>query len=154
MPDEISSIAAFSHTVGAIYDCALDPARWPEAIREICSATGCCAGVLAVADLQTGAARFQQHWNLSQAWLDRMIIYAPEITELLSRMPDFYTRPLDEPIPAIREIPGMRSSRYYNEWVRPQGVVDAIQIHVMRQRDRFGALALSRHEDVGMVTDR
>src|SRR5258708_20876313 len=48
----------------------------------------------------------------------------------------------------------MRSSRYYNEGVGPQGVVDAIQITVMRQRDRFGALALSRHEDVGLVTSR
>jgi DNA-binding CsgD family transcriptional regulator len=153
MPDDITSIAAFSHTVGSIYDCALDPVRWPDAICEICSATGCFAGVLSVADLQTGVTRLQQHWNFSKEWLDRMIMYAPEVAGLLSAVPDFYTRPLDEPM-AVREIPGMRSSRYYNEWVRPQRVVDAINLNVMRQRDRFGALALSRHEDVGIVTDR
>jgi hypothetical protein len=61
--DDISSIAAFSHAVECIYDCALDPTRWPRAIREVCEATRCIAGVIGVSDLITGSARLQQHWN-------------------------------------------------------------------------------------------
>jgi DNA-binding CsgD family transcriptional regulator/PAS domain-containing protein len=154
MPDDISSTAAFSQTVGLIYDCALDPTRWPDAIREICNSTSCIAGVIHVNNITTGAARLEQHWNLSPEWLERMLEYTPEITEILCRMPDFFTRPLDVPFSVARDCPELVSSRYNTEWVRPQGVVDAIHLNVMRQRDRFGALALSRHKDAGIATDR
>jgi DNA-binding CsgD family transcriptional regulator len=156
MPDDIPAIAAFSQTVGSIYDCALDPARWPDAIREICDATRCFAGVIAVNDLTAGVGLLQQHWNFSQDWIDRMVLYGPEIAELLSSVPDLQTRPMDEPILGLRDFdPALvRRSRYYNEWVRPQGVVDAIVLTVLRQRGRFGNVALSRLEDVGLVTDR
>jgi DNA-binding CsgD family transcriptional regulator len=153
---DIPSIAAFSHTVGSIYDCALDPARWPEAIREVCSATICVAGVISVSDLATGATRLQQHWNFDRHWLDRMVLYGPEIVGMLSSIPDLQTRSIDEPVVAARDVDPavLQHSRYYNEWVRPQGVIDAFNLTVLRQRDRIGSLALSRHERDGTITDR
>jgi hypothetical protein len=54
LPEEVASIAAFSHAVECIYDCTLDPTRWPEAIREVCEATSCWAGVIHVSDLNQG----------------------------------------------------------------------------------------------------
>jgi DNA-binding CsgD family transcriptional regulator/PAS domain-containing protein len=156
MPDHIPSIAAFSQTVGSIYDCALDPARWPEAIREVCAATTCMGGVIAVSDLVTGATRLQQHWNLGQAWLDRMVLYGPEIAEMLSSVPDLQARPIDEPMVGARDFDPavLQRSRYYNEWVRPQGVIDVFNLTVLRQRDRIGSFAMSRHESNGVITDR
>jgi len=153
---DIPSITAFSHTVGSIYDCALDPARWPEAIREVCSATTCIAGVISVSDLTTGATRLQQHWNFERDWLDRMVLYGPEIAEMLKSVPDLQTRPIDEPVVCARDFDPavVQRSRYYNEWVRPQGVIDALNLTVLRQRDRMGSLAMSRHERDGAFTDR
>jgi DNA-binding CsgD family transcriptional regulator len=154
-PDELSSIAAFSHVVGSIYDCALDPARWPEAIREICAAASCCAGVIGVNDLTSGAARLQQHWNYEQEWLDRMVLYGPEIAGWLRSAPEHYLRPLDEPLLVMsvvgREV--IERSRYYNEWLRPKGIIDALQLTVLRQSDRVGVLALSRHESSGQIAE-
>ena len=71
LPDVIS-IAAFSHSVECIYDCALDPARWPEAIRKVCEAARCIGGLITIADLTTGAVRQQQHWNYAPDWLERI----------------------------------------------------------------------------------
>jgi DNA-binding CsgD family transcriptional regulator len=48
----------------------------------------------------------------------------------------------------------LNNSRYFHEWARPQGFIDAIQLIVMRQNRRVGALGLSRHESVGNVTER
>src|SRR5215831_19134594 len=95
LPDDIPSIAVFSHVVECIYDCTLDPTRWPEAIREVCEATSCWAGVIHVSDLITGSARLQQHWNYNPAWLDRIVHYGPEIAEMLNSVPD---GPADAPV--------------------------------------------------------
>jgi DNA-binding CsgD family transcriptional regulator len=155
-PDDVTSIAAFSHVVECIYDCTLDPARWPEAIREVCQVTRCMAGVISVNDLITGSARLQQHWNYGTDWLERMVHYGPEIAEMLNNVPDLQTRPLDEPFVGMRDLdPGvLQRSRYYNEWVRPQGVIDVVHLTVLRQRTRLGALALSRHDSAGVLSDR
>jgi hypothetical protein len=83
-PEDVASIAAFSHAVECIYDCALDPARWPNAIREVCEATRCMAGVIGVNDLITRSVRLQQHWNYDPEWLKRMFHYGPDIVEVLN----------------------------------------------------------------------
>src|SRR5262249_45449816 len=156
LPDDVVPIAAFSHAVECIYDCALDPARWPEAIRALSAATRCMAGVIGVTDLITGAARLQQHWGYGPGWLERMVQYGPEIAEIWSNIPDLHTRPLDEPVVMARELDRevVQRNRYYNEWVRPQGIIDAIGLAVLRQRDRIGEFSLSRHESEGIVTER
>jgi PAS domain-containing protein len=66
------------------------------------------------------------------------------------------TRPLDEPVVVSRLDPRFLSNefRYYREWVRPQHYIDAMALTVLRERDRIGALSLSRHESFGVVTDR
>jgi hypothetical protein len=35
MSDELLPVAEFSAVVGMVYDCALDPARWPDAIGAV-----------------------------------------------------------------------------------------------------------------------
>jgi DNA-binding CsgD family transcriptional regulator/PAS domain-containing protein len=157
LPDDFISIAAFSHAVECIYDCAFDPARWPQAIGEVCAAARCMAGVIGVTDLTTGAGRLQQQWNYGPDWQERMVRHAPEIAEVVWRgIPDLHTRPLDEPLVLTREISleAMQRTRYYQEWVGPQGVIDAISLTVLRQRDRLGEFSMSRHESAGAVTDR
>ena len=48
--DELLSAADFSRAVGTLYDCALEPALWPDAIAEVCRLTNCAAGVVEVTD--------------------------------------------------------------------------------------------------------
>jgi DNA-binding CsgD family transcriptional regulator len=156
MQDRVLSNAAFSSMVGAIYECALDPGLWPDAIREVCEATSSFAGVISVNDRSTGASHLQQHWNFDTDWLERMVLHGPEVAAMLASVPDLHTRELDEPLVAMRDLDPavVLSSRYYKEWLRPQGMIDAINLTVLRQRDRIGLLALSRHESAGAISDR
>src|SRR5215469_10236182 len=149
------SNAAFSGVVGTIYDCALDPALWPDAIAEVCKAANFAAGGIEVTDLSSGSCRIQQYWNFDSHWLERMPEYAGDVAEIWASIPNLMTRPLDEPLCVARESPQLVSSsfRYYREWVRPQGFIDAACLMVMRERDRIGALSMSRHESAGAVTD-
>jgi DNA-binding CsgD family transcriptional regulator len=153
MPDDIPSIAEFSRLVGSIYDCALDPTRWAEAVHGICDAVNCVRGVVHVVDMTTGGLRLQEHWNWTPEWFEAANRHASEIAEILSGVPELYSRPLDEPFSVMRDVPALLHSRYYKEWIRPHRVIDGIQINLPRQRDRIGALSLSRHEDAGVITD-
>jgi DNA-binding CsgD family transcriptional regulator len=155
MQNRSLSNAEFSSVVGTIYDCALDPGQWPNAIREVCEATSSLAGVIGVSDLTTGASRLQQHWNFDTAWLDRMVHHGPEIAAMLASVPNLHTRALDEPVVARRDFdPDVwQTSSYYRDWLQPQGIIDAINLTVLRQKNQIGSFALSRHESAGAIQE-
>lgn len=156
MQNDLISIAEFSHAVGSIYDCAIDPKRWPEALREICGAANCAAGMIMVHDLEQKSTRLTESWNYESNWLKRGEMYGGEITRFWDRVPNLHSRSLDEPLTALRDLPPdtLDNSRFFHEWVRPQGFIDAVQLVVMRRPHRIGALGMSRHESVGTVTER
>jgi DNA-binding CsgD family transcriptional regulator len=155
MQNRSLSNAEFSSVVGTIYDCALDPGQWPNAIREVCEATSSLAGVIGVSDLATGASRLQRHWNFDAAWLDRMVHHGPEIAAMLASVPNLHTRALDDPVVARRDFSPevWQTSSYYREWLQPQGIIDAINLTVLRHKDQIGSFALSRHESAGAIQE-
>jgi DNA-binding CsgD family transcriptional regulator len=154
MPDDVSS-SELSDIISVIYDCAVDPARWPAAIREVCGASRCAAGLIAVHDLQRGSALLSHVWNYDPDWIAGIERYSAEITEIWRSVPNLHARPLDEPL-TMSDVPAklLEASRYWKEWVRPQGYIDTIQLIVLRTRQRIGALGLSRHEAEGPLTNR
>jgi DNA-binding CsgD family transcriptional regulator len=155
MQDDVLSNAELSVVVGTIYDCALDPKRWPDAIREVCRVSDCIAGTIDVSDLSTSSLRLHQYWNFDPQWLDHALrYYGAEVAEFWAGMPNLMTRPLDHPLSVMREhAERMALTRYYDEWVRPHGYVDCIALMVLRERNRLGALSLTRHESVGVADD-
>ena len=142
------SIAAFSNVVGRIYDCALDPTLWPEALFEVCRASNFAAGTIDVTELPTRLTRIRQYWNYHPYWVERWREYEEEIAGYWADVPDLATRPLDQPLCVSRETPWFATTgfRFFREWARPQGIIDAALLMVLRERDRIGAISLSRHE--------
>src|SRR6185503_12971071 len=53
----------FSIVVGAIYDCAIDPERWPEVLHEICVDLKCMLAAIYLVDLQRSHIRVSKTWN-------------------------------------------------------------------------------------------
>jgi len=156
MRDVGLSTAAFSNIVGTIYDCALDPALWPDAIREVCRTSNFAAGVIEVIELSSRSARLQKYWNYDPVWIGRIMEYAEEVAKSWASVPNLMTRPLDEPLCVTRDAPRLATteSHYFREWVQPQGFIDATALMVLRERDRIGSVTLSRHENAGAITDR
>lgn len=142
-----------SRLIGQIYDCALDPALWPQTLAVIGEATHCCAGMISVVDLETAAPRIAQTWNFDNSWTEEHPEYAEEVAQLwldfLHSQP-----PLDEPHSSIKAVPHAAETRYYREWLRPRGIIDSINLVVLRQPGRVGDFGLSRHESQGLVGER
>src|SRR5579863_2860582 len=155
-PEPALSLEELSDIVGAIYDCALDPELWPEAIRHICRATRCLWGSIAIHDLSSRAMHLNQLWNCDPAWIAQTARYGQEISATWEAVPGIMTHPLDEPLALSHHLPKafMENSRYIAEVRRPAGLVDTLALMVMRRRDRIGSLGLQRHESVGVVGER
>jgi DNA-binding CsgD family transcriptional regulator len=157
MQDAGLSIPAFSNVVARIYDCALDPTLWPGALSEVCGASNFAAGTIDVTELlPTRSTRIRQYWNYDAYWIERWQKYEDEIAEYWAGVPHLMTRPLDEPLCVSRDTPRFATTefRFFREWARPQGIIDAALLMVLRERDRIGAISMPRHEGAGAVTDR
>jgi DNA-binding CsgD family transcriptional regulator/PAS domain-containing protein len=154
--DRQADMERLSELIGAIYDCVLDPGRWEATLDGIRRLLDCANCMLSVVDLRTGTLRIQKMIGIDPAWAARIPDYAPDLVRLYLQVPDFHTRPIDHPFSPWRDVGGaaLRACRYYQEWAKPQGLIDAIGLHLIRNPERMAELGLGRAERVGIIGDR
>jgi DNA-binding CsgD family transcriptional regulator/PAS domain-containing protein len=148
-----------STVVGAIYDCAVDPQRWSNAMREICTDLGCMFGNILLFDLGQSQVGFFKGWNNNDVDL---ILRNPQYIEdlmLLTRPFPIATLPIDEPILMTRRftdaaaIRAADETRYMREIAGPRGDGDALATVVARNGQRIGMFVAVRHKSEGYVTE-
>jgi DNA-binding CsgD family transcriptional regulator len=77
------------------------------------------------------------------------------VAALYQSVPGYLTRPIDEPFCPSRDArETLLKTRYYQEWAKPRGLVDAMSVLIMRNADRLAEVGLGRHESAGLITDR
>ena len=145
-----------SDLIGLIYDCTIEPDRWPGTMHEICHDLGCFLCAIYRVDLETPQVVFLRQWN---AELDKLALlekYGPDVTGIYQLSQAVRVQPIDEPLVLTRHLPRETwvQTRYYTEWAKPRGVCDSIQTMVLREPRRIGIFAANRHETVGPVSDR
>ena len=83
--------------------------------------------------------------------------YLEDMTEVYRSSPRMpYTNSIDEPLVLSRDIPEREwvNTRFYREWVKPQGIKESLQTIVLQGPARLGVFTANRHEFVGVATDR
>jgi DNA-binding CsgD family transcriptional regulator/PAS domain-containing protein len=145
-----------SGLIGAIYDCVIDPARWDETLDDVRELLDCANCSLAVLDRRTNRVRVQKVINIAPEWVAKTADYAGDLANLYYTVPDFWTRPLDEPFCPSRDADpkAFLENRYRLEWALPQGLVDAVALLLMRDTERLAEVGFGRHRSVGLVTER
>jgi DNA-binding CsgD family transcriptional regulator len=149
-----STTTAFSHVVGAIYDCAIDPRRWPETLTALRHALGYANAILGLNELPSGRLLLNVSSGIESPWLERVPDYAADIIDLWGGPEVAYTYPLDRPAVTSRVNPAaLREplNRYVREWAYPQGLVDSIAIPLARDATSIGSVAFARHRDAGPI---
>src|SRR5262249_47037787 len=86
-----------SELIGNIYDCAIEPDRWPDTIQVICGAIDCVQGVILTVDLLRSRHNFISTWGLSAELAARYLNYGEEITEAYQATYDATAVLIDEP---------------------------------------------------------
>ena len=156
--DTLPPLAAerVSDLIGLIYDCTIEPDRWPETMREICDDLGCFLCAIYRVDLESSQVAFLRQWN---GELDRLALlerHGPDVAGIYQTAQAVRGQPIDEPLVLTRHLSrdAWVRTRYYTEWAKPRGVCDSIQTMVLREPRRIGIFAANRHETVGPVSDR
>jgi DNA-binding CsgD family transcriptional regulator/PAS domain-containing protein len=145
-----------SGLIGLIYDCTIEPDRWPETMHEICDDLGCFLGAIYRVDLESWGVSFLRQWNAQLEKVALLEKYGPELAGIYRTLPEVRTQQIDEPLVLSRHVPreAWVQTRYYTEWAKPRGVCDSIQTMVLRESRRIGIFAANRHETVGPASDR
>ena len=152
---ESLSPQALSKLIGSIYDCALDPSLWDQALADIKDALCCQNAVLHLGDLREGRFLIYKSSGIEPYWQEQQAKHLPEIharlVEELASRPSF-----DEPHVLSRHVPRAyaETSSYVQECLKPQGIVDALHYFLMHTPTRLGGLGFGRHERHGVVTER
>jgi len=137
------SAQQLSDVIGAIYDCALEPERWPSTCRtvaDLCASTG---GGICVHDLK-------------QVRNDQLFVfgYQPEFLEKLGSQ--FAESPMAATdivsnvgdVNSLAREPGqLLESRFYREVLEPYGLRDIIWFPALRTGGRMASLHASRSDN-------
>ncbi|MBX9840286.1 MAG: helix-turn-helix transcriptional regulator [Xanthobacteraceae bacterium] len=148
--DETETVSAL---VGDIYDAALDAALWPAVLGNASRFVGGLASALYSKDAsaKTGVVYYDDggidpHYR--QLYFEHYVKLDPsttaqffaEIGQLISTV-DFMPR--DE----------FTETRFYREWVRPQGIVDSLNAALDKSATSVASFIVFRHERDGLVDD-
>jgi len=131
-----------SDVIGAIYDCALDPERWPATCRTIADRCASTGGGICVHDLK-------------QVQNDQLFVfgYQPEFLEKLgSRFAESPMAASDiisnvGDVNSLAAVPQqLLESRFYREVMEPFGLTDMIWFPALRTGGRMASLHASRND--------
>jgi DNA-binding CsgD family transcriptional regulator/PAS domain-containing protein len=151
--------ATLSGLIGSIYDCALDPQRWPETLKHIqheldfggasLSVTAMPSGkvLLEIMSLPKFIARWAKLIELTRTK------WGPNAAEMWGGLDKFRSLPLGEPIvlSQLRNRSEWTSNPIYSKWGRRFGIHDILAIGLARDTTMMGSLALVRFASQGDI---
>jgi DNA-binding CsgD family transcriptional regulator len=147
-----SEIEIFSLLIGDVYDAALDPSRWTDTLDRVrMFVVGSAASVYAkdAANQQGGTlydCGIDPQYKMS--YFDRYIRLDPSTIAM-------FCAKVGEPLSTNDLMPydEFLATRFYKEWVRPQGLVDALNVILDKSATSIALFGVFRHERDGLVDD-
>jgi DNA-binding CsgD family transcriptional regulator/PAS domain-containing protein len=136
------SAQALSDTIGAIYDCALDPQQWPDTCRKIADLCESTAGGICVHD-----TRHVQN--------DQLFVfgYQPKFLETLGLHYAQSPMAASDVVANIGDVSALSmarhellESRFFQDVLRPFGLLDIIWFPALRTGGRMASMHASRRE--------
>lgn len=141
--------------IGTFYDAVIEPDLWQKALDDIRQHFGFHLGALSVIALPTGNSVVQVSTNIPEDYLRGMQVYNDDVIKLWGGAARLAELPFEEPI-LQSQVTGpdiWNGNRFYEEWVRPLGLVDQIGILLARDKTMIGNLGLGRHESAPPLTE-
>lgn len=144
-----------SNLIGSIYDCTLDPARWPATLAAIRDAMASESAILSLSDRRQHRPLIEVSVGWDEHWLAERNRHIPEIHAALDRWQSAAPSP-DAPFVASRTLSPaeVAGSAYAKRCLGPLGIVDVMHLILLQTPTHFSELVLMRHDRHGALTDR
>ena len=148
------SAPELSALIGAVYDCALDPQLWPEALTRLRTAMDFHNAFLGLNLLPSGLLLLQVSSGIEEHWLRRIPQYSADVVAQWGGPDVWMQHSIDEPavLSQVNPAGGTEHNRYFREWARPQGLVDVMAAILARDSSTLGTIGFGRHQDAGPIT--
>ena len=141
---------ALSETIGAIYDCALDPQQWPATCRQIASLCESTAGGICVHDLRHTQNDQLFVFGYQQNFLERLGQHYADSPMAAS---DVVAHVGDVKVLSV-ESPELHESRFFRQVLKPFGWHDIIWFPALRTGGRMASMHASRDEKAAHYRQR
>jgi DNA-binding CsgD family transcriptional regulator len=141
-----------SHLIGDIYDAALDPDRWPVVLERLCGFMPGAMAMLFSVDAASKLPRRQVSWGMDPHYFSLYM-------KTYGRMNPTFPRGLFFPVGEVYSQADMisheemRETRFYAEWLKPQGYIDVVGCIVEKSATSCAPLAVIRHERDGYTDE-
>jgi DNA-binding CsgD family transcriptional regulator/PAS domain-containing protein len=145
--------AEMSALIDRVYACVLDRGRWAGVLETLCPLIGGCAASLNVHNLITGAPELLVEHGTDPAASESYVRTYARINPLIDATL-LYTPPgAVNAIYRVVDMEDFRRSRFYREWVAPQGWGDWLGCVLIRTTSSLAMLNVSRMERDGPYGD-
>jgi DNA-binding CsgD family transcriptional regulator/PAS domain-containing protein len=146
-PDDLS------HVIATVYDCAIDPQRWHQAIESVARLIGGNSGAILLIDAIRNEPRLYVDWNVDA---ESMRLYREEYHAGNPLHEGFSRFDVDEPynVPAVIDPAEWMKSRVYTEFGQPRGWLDNVGVWIMKTPSRLASLSVIRGIEAGWAGPR
>lgn len=158
MSDPLISPEHLSELIGLVYDCAIDPGRWPIAMEAIRVELACHNATLDLVELPSGTSLTSASANIPPAYLPLLAQAGSDVLEQWGGEAVVRALPIERPAVMSRVNPGfterMDGNHYFQAFAKPQGLIDVLAVALARDARAIGALAFGRHHSAGPIGER
>src|SRR5262245_25436697 len=143
----------FSSLIGDIYDAAMEPGLWPGVLAQIASFVGGSAAAFYSKDAATKTGDVHYDCGASDPHFKRL--YFGRYIQIDPTLAGPCFAPIGEPVTTadVVDYNEFLASRFYREWVRPQGLVDNVSVALEKSATGTALLGVFRHKRQGLADD-
>ncbi len=138
-----------SDLIGVVYDAAIDPSRWEDAIERVAHFVGGAGGGLFCKDVGAHHAAIPHRTGF------QMPLPAEFFRQIYPSAEGHFLGDLEQPVATTDLMPfaELTQSELYRQWAEPQGFVDFVSAVVDRTTVSTAIFGIFRHERDGTVDD-
>jgi DNA-binding NarL/FixJ family response regulator len=151
-----ASDTALHDAIGLVYDSALDPAMWPQALEAMCGLVDGCLGSISVLDTKRRQIAFAADWSSTPDWPT----WRKLLNEKYAASMPFYGLMEQTDVDDVLNTAQMASRTgltdvyehpFFKEWALPAGLRDSLGSVVLKTPGRLGMFALQTSTDRDLV---
>jgi DNA-binding CsgD family transcriptional regulator len=141
-----------SDLIGEIYDAALDQSRWPSVLDKCIGFIGGCAAALFFKDASANRGDTYFETGITPYYRN---LYFDQYVALDPATASHFQAEIEQPVAITDFMPfdEFQQTRFYREWVQPQGLIDFVSTVLDRSATSVVMFGVFRHQRDGLAND-
>lgn len=136
----------FSTAIGKIYDSAIEPALWPEALEACCGLIGATLGAINLYDLDDQKKNYTARWGGDSYWIELLQSKYAKLDPFWEIYPTFEVGDVANTATLLKRLGAeedeVRQRPFFTEWATPAGYRDVAAGVLLRSPARSGTFEL------------